>query len=104
MCDALTLCVRTNPTPLHAPATASHATPCQVLDGLGLVSHVDQCGGLRLKQVHAEMKEQGERRKTCWKKLLADDFPFHIRNNNPLHQYVTLAHELYALPCFMCDV
>jgi len=65
----------------------------EVLDGLGLVKHIEQCGELRLKQVHLEMKAQEESRSKCWKKLLDEDFPFLIRNNTPLQQYLAYASE-----------
>jgi len=65
-----------------------------VLDGLGLVKHVEQCGELRLKQAHSEMKVHEESRKSCWRKLLSEDFPFIIRNNNPLQVCICMRIEI----------
>jgi hypothetical protein len=80
--------------PLGAAVQREVQTITEVLDGLQLSKHLELSGALRLKQAKADMKKQEDSRKTLWEKLYSDDFPFHIRNNNPLQQYLAFALEL----------
>ena len=64
------------------------------LDGLKLTRHLEAYKESRIKQVHVILEEQKNSRTSCWNKLYSDDFPFHIRSNNPLSQYMAMVLEL----------
>ncbi len=58
------------------------------LDSLSLSKHLDAYRIMRLNVIHNILTEHKTKNVDNWNKLYNDDFPFHIRNNNPLGQYM----------------